>query len=711
MTIAITPEQLALRDAVRDWAERAAPRVVARQSADGARDGIPTRDLPAGWAQLTDLGLFGIAIPESHGGAGHGVDDLAVAVEELGYALAPEPFWPTALAALCLLTDADSPVAKALLPELAEGTPAAVSLGDGAVLGAGPAKYLLLPAATGYQVVEADSATVTPVRGTDPTRAIATVSHDNESDRTLPHLTVERVRDLAATLAAAEAAGIAGWATDTAVAYAKTREQFGRTIGSFQSIKHLCADMLARTELAKAAAWDAAIAVDDDEHPLTAAVAAVVAIDAAVDCAKDCIQVLGGIGFTWEHDAHLALRRALTLRSLLGTTGAWRQRVTALTRAGVVRHLHLDLADHEESAAAERAAARAALDEVAGLDPAEQRRRLAPTGFLAPHWPKPWGRDAGAAEQLAIAEEFKSAGVKQPDLVIGTWAVPTIIAHGTDAQREKFVVPTLAGDIIWCQMFSEPGAGSDLASLRTRATKVEGGWRLDGQKVWTSLAQIAHWAICLARTNPEAENHAGITYFLVDMKTPGIDVRPLREISGHAQFNEIFLDDVFVPDDMVVGDVDRGWVLARTTLANERVGMASGPTMGGGVENLLKVVEQTGYGDDAAVTDKLGDLIARGQAQAVLGLRATLRQLSGTDPGAMSSVRKLVGMHHTQDVRELALELLGPAGAVEEGDAVGQILGFLLTRQLTIAGGTSQVLRNVIGERILGLPRDVGASK
>jgi alkylation response protein AidB-like acyl-CoA dehydrogenase len=340
------------------------------------------------------------------------------------------------------------------------------------------------------------------------------------------------------------------------------------------------------------------------------------------------------------------------------------------------------------------------------LPPVEQRRRLADSGYLVPHWPQPWGRDAGAAEQLVIAEEFATAGVAQPDLIIGSWAVPTIIAHGSDAQRERFVLPTLRGELTWCQMFSEPGAGSDLASLRTRATRTDGGWLLNGQKVWTSLARQADWGICLARTNPDAEEHQGITYFLLDMKTPGIDVRPLRELTGRAVFNEIFLTDVFVPDDLVVGEVDRGWPLARTTLANERVGMASGSTMGRTVEDLMRIVTERGIAEDEVVRDRVGQLVCDGQVLVLLGVRATLRQLSGIDPGAVSSVRKLVAMHHTQQAREYALELFGPAGAIEDGTGAGAIVGFLMTRQLTIAGGTSQVLRNVIGERILGLPRD-----
>ena len=523
--------------------------------------------------------------------------------------------------------------------------------------------------------------------------------------RLLDGLTRDRVRDLAVTLGAAEAAGIAGWCLDTAVAYAKTREQFGRTIGSFQAIKHLCADMLARTELARAAAWDAARAVGDGaEHTLAASVAAAVALDAAVDNAKDCIQILGGIGFTWEHDAHLYLRRAVALRQLLGPTSAWRGRAADLARTGVRRHLTLDLGD---AAADERAAARAVHS--------SKSATASPTSSAgSSRRPVSWfrtGRSRGAATpvQPSSSSSPKSSqrpASSQPDLVIGSWAVPTIIAHGNDAQRERFVLPSLRGEITWCQMFSEPGAGSDLASLRTRATRTEGGWLLNGQKVWTSLARQADWAICLARTNPEAEEHQGITYFLVDMKTPGLDVRPLRELTGRALFNEIFLTDVFVPDELVVGEVDRGWPLARTTLANERVGMASGSSMGNSVEDLIRIANEQGLADDAVVRDRVGQLVCDGQVLELLGVRATLRQLSGTDPGAMSSVRKLVGMHHTQHAREYALELLGPAGAVEDGSAGPAILGFLMTRQLTIAGGTSQVLRNVIGERILGLPRD-----
>jgi alkylation response protein AidB-like acyl-CoA dehydrogenase len=299
-----------------------------------------------------------------------------------------------------------------------------------------------------------------------------------------------------------------------------------------------------------------------------------------------------------------------------------------------------------------------------------------------------------------------AAGVFRPSIAVGAWALPTIIAHGTPEQQERFVGPTLEGTIGWCQLFSEPGAGSDLAALSMRAMRDTGGFVLNGQKVWTSMAQKADWGICLARTDPEAPKHEGITYFLVDMKSDGIEVRPLREITGAAMFNEVFFTDVFVPDDCVVGAVNGGWRLARTTLANERVSMSSGASFGLGIEAMLGSLDSGPWADDAVVLDEIGALLAEAQSIALLGARTTLRSVSGVEPGPEASVRKLLGVEHEQRVQELGLVLLGAEGASTEGAGAQWSHGFLSTRCLTIAGGTSEVQRNVIGERILGLPRD-----
>lgn len=632
MPIATTGEQRALRDSV-----------------DAAK---------GEWGDLVRVGFFEVT---REGGT---VADLAVMLERAAENLVPGPLLPTALVSV-----------------LRPGFDGIAGFGFSSqhVVGAAEATHLLVRTDS-WMLVPAEQVSVAPLESVDHSRSLARV------EVITPGEAVADPTDLAVTLMAAEASGVAAWCLNTAVEYAKQRQQFGRAIGSFQAVKHLCVEMLCRSEQASSVAWDAARTVGEDDHPLAAAVAAAVAFDAAVRNAKDCIQVLGGIGFTWEHDAHRYLRRALALQQLAGGVAFWRRRVAELALAGARRSYDVEVGRDPE--------VRAFAEEIAGLDPAGQRERLASSGFLVPHWPKPYGQDADQARQLVIDGEFTRAGVRRPDLVIGGWAGPTILRHGTPEQQERFVPPTLSGELTWCQLFSEPEAGSDLASLRTRAVRADGGWKLSGQKVWTSLAHQADWAICLARTDSSVPKHKGITYFLVDMRSPGVEVRPLREITGDARFNEVFLDDVFVPDDCVVGEVNDGWRLARTTLANERVAMGS--ALGEPLENVLRSPAAPEH------AERLGALVAQGLAVSVLDLRASLRVLSGQGPGAESSVRKLVGVRQRQDVAEFAVELLGPDAAVE-GELVHE---FLLTRCLSIAGGTTQVLMNLAGERILGLPRE-----
>jgi hypothetical protein len=296
--------------------------------------------------------------------------------------------------------------------------------------------------------------------------------------------------------------------------------------------------------------------------------------------------------------------------------------------------------------------------------------------------------------------------VTRPELAIAGWAVPTILRHGTESQRERFAGPSLRGELTWCQLFSEPDAGSDLASLRTRAVRADGGWQLTGQKVWTSLAAQADWAICLARTGTEAPKHRGLTYFLVDMRSPGIEIRPLREITGRAVFNEVFLDDVFVPDECVVGAPGEGWRLARATLDHERVAMGRGSALGETAERLIDAVRAGGLAGGPGVRDRLGELVADGLAMSLLDLRSTLRRLGGEPGGAESAVAKLVGVGHRQAAAEAALEFCGPDGAAADGTSAGAVQEFLLTRCLSIAGGTTQILLSLVAERVLGLPRE-----
>ncbi|WP_197375350.1 acyl-CoA dehydrogenase [Mycolicibacterium baixiangningiae] len=696
-----TDEQFAAREMVRDWA-------AASRAVEAGRE-VEQGDVDAwrrAYAGLAELGLFGVAIPEEQGGAGGTVEDLCAMVDEAAAAMVPGPIATTALATL-VVTD------HGLLEALASGERTAgvtlaaeVTVDGGAasgvapqVLGAEPSGLLLLPAGDAVVLVDAtaDGVTVEPLTPTDFSRPLARVVLDNAPVTTLD-VTASRLADLAATLLAAEAAGLARWQLVTATDYAKVREQFGKPIGSFQAIKHMCAEMLLRAEQVSVASADAARAVTDaDERQLSiaAAVAAAAGIDAAKANAKDCIQVLGGIGITWEHDAHLYLRRAYGISQFLGGRSRWLRRIADLTQQGVRRELRIDL----DSVEGLRPEISAAVADVAAL-PAEQRQpALAEAGLLAPHWPKPFGRAASAAEQLLIDQELAQAGVSRPDLVIGWWAVPTILEHGSPEQIEQFVSATLRGELSWCQLFSEPGAGSDLAALRTKAVRAEGGWRLTGQKVWTSAAHKAHWGVCLARTDPDAPKHKGITYFLIDMKSPGIVIRPLREITGDELFNEVFFDDVFVPDEMVVGQVNDGWRLARTTLANERVAMAGGTALGNPMEELLQTVAE--HGIDPADQDRLGQLILTAQVGSLLDQRIAQKAVGGQDPGAEASARKLIGVRYRQGLSEFRMDLSDGSGAVVNQ----QVHDFLNMRCLTIAGGTEQILLTLAGERLLGLPR------
>ncbi|NGO11246.1 acyl-CoA dehydrogenase [Streptomyces sp. HC44] len=754
MGIGITREQRELAEAVRGWIARAVPPEEVRKLLDAPGEGRPPF-----WDGLAAQGLLGVHLPEEYGGGGGDVLDLAVVVEEAARAALPGPYVPSLLASL-LLSRAGTEEADELVRSLASGErTGAVAFGTGSltavsnapnapnashvskeggcildgtappVLSGADADLLILcatpaseaegepgaehPASeaagrTIWVAVDAADLAVRVHESADPTRATAEVRADGvrvPAGRVLPVDSVDSslVRDLTAVVLAADACGTAAWALHTASEYAKVREQFGHPIGRFQGVKHLCADMLVRVERARALTWDAARAVQEPDgvRELVSALAVADALDAAYSCAKDCIQVLGGIGFTWEHDAHLYLRRAVVARQLFGTGDVHRLRAVRLAEDGVRRELRLDL---PPEASAYRAAAREVIEGVRGLEPAAARRVLAPTGYAAPHLPPPYGLGAGPVQQLAVQEELAAAGVRVSDLGIATWVVPSLIAYGTREQQERYLLPTLCGDVLWCQLFSEPGAGSDLASLRTRAERTaDGNWRINGQKVWTSSARWADYGILLARTNPAAPKHKGLTYFVVDMKnTSGIDIRPLKEITGESLFNEVYFDDVVLPADAVVGSVDDGWKVARNTLGNERVHMADQLTFGTGIEALLA---RAGDVDDA-VRVRIGTLLAEAHALACIGLRTTIQQVSGVEPGAGASVRKLVQTVHQQKIAELALELLGSEGALREGPGERAVHGFLLSRCLTIAGGTTQVQLNVVAERILGLPRD-----
>ncbi|SPM29340.1 acyl-CoA dehydrogenase [Mycobacterium terramassiliense] len=732
MPIAITPEHQDLADSVRSLVARVAPSEVLHQAME-----TPIENPPPYWRAAAEQGLQGVHLAESVGGQGFGVLELAIVLAEFGYGAMPGPFVPSAIASA--LISAHDPHAK-VLSELASGAAigayaldcsglTATRQGDALVIrgevravpAAAQASLLVLPVAIDsgeeWVVLRAEQLEIVPVKSLDPLRPIAHVranAVEVGDDAVLGNLNMATAHALMTTLLSAEAIGVARWATDTASQYAKIREQFGRPIGQFQAIKHKCAEMIADTERATAAVWDAARAIDEAGQndwdivapgvEFAAAVAATLAPAAAQRCAQDCIQVHGGIGFTWEHDTNVYYRRAVMLAASFGRASEYPQKVVDTATTTGMRAVNIDLDPDTEKL---RGEIRAEVEALKAMERDARRVAIAEGGWVLPYLPKPWGRASSPVEQIIIAQEFSTGRVKRPQVGIAAWIIPSIVAFGTEEQKQRFLPPTFRGEMIWCQLFSEPGAGSDLAGLSTKATKTEGGWRITGQKIWTTAAQFSQWGALLARTDPSAPKHNGITYFLLDMKSEGVTVKPLRELTGQEFFNTVYIDDVFVPDECVLGEVNRGWEVSRNTLTAERV------SIGGSDANFLatlpEFVEFVRDGQfDQVAQHRAGQLIAEGHAAKVLNLRSTLLTLAGGDAMPSAAISKLLSMRTGQGYAEFAVSSFGTDAAIgDTAELPGKWGEYLLaSRATTIYGGTSEVQLNIIAERLLGLPRD-----
>ena len=332
--------------------------------------------------------------------------------------------------------------------------------------------------------------------------------------------------------------------------------------------------------------------------------------------------------------------------------------------------------------------------------------KLAAARWVGIHWPRQYGGRGATPVQVAIYNsEYARARAPQPVNRVGiNNAGPTILTHGTTEQKERWLAPILTADEIWCQLFSEPGAGSDLASLSTRATPEDGGWLLNGQKVWTSYAQFARWGICLARTDPEAPKHRGISYLAVDMTSPGIEIRPLVQMTGEAEFSEVFFDDVFVPTEHLIGGLNQGWAVANTTLAHERGTnflFKEQVVHEVFLDELYRLAAGNHRLDDPEVADGLAQSYVELQVLRLHNWRTLTRLGRGIEPGPESSVGKLVWTDVTQHLSETALAVMG-ADAPLAGRWQRQ---WLWSKAASIAGGTSEVQRTIIGDRMLGLPR------
>lgn len=729
---------------------------------------------PAVWRRAADqLGLQGLAIPERFDGSGATAVELGVVFEEMGAALFGGPFLSSVgMAASALLALDDDAAAARWLPRIAGGTtiatlawsgpgPADSALaaakhagqwevsGTAAIVVDGLAADVLFVAArsaAGPCLLavggDADGVRRKTLSTMDTTRKLAEVTFDHARADLLgvdggAADALQRSADLAALYLAAEQLGGATRALDLAVRHAATRVQFGRAIGSFQAIKHRCADMLVDVESARSVVhhglWTAVH--DVANLSVAASLARSVCSDAYTRVAAHNIQIHGGIGFTWEHPAHLYLKRAKSSQLLFGSPSSHRARLAEL----------LDMAGESELPAAEgifnetepgdpSPEVDAVEEAVADFlrrhpvsDPAdgESDRALREARFddglaVVSFAPGYGGRGLDSSLQSVVDRRFAAAGCPdhQARNVIGLgMALPTIHAHGTEEQKRRYLRPCFSGEEIWCQLFSEPGAGSDLAGLATRAVSAGDEFVVNGQKIWTSLGHVARFGLLLARTDPDVPKHKGLTYFILDMHTPGVEVRALRQLTGEAEFNEVFLTDVRIPAANVLGEVGGGWRVAITTLASERIaiGARTTPRGHGTIARAVATYRAAAAAGrvTAVATERLMLLWTQAEAARLTNVRAAQ---AGREAGPEGSIAKLQMAELNKAIFEFGVDISGTAGLLIDGYAetaptASSAYGgddvrkaYLRSLANSIEGGTSEILRNILGERVLGLP-------
>ena len=372
--------------------------------------------------------------------------------------------------------------------------------------------------------------------------------------------------------------------------------------------------------------------------------------------------------------------------------------------------------------------------------PAPSGRTLAEAGYVAAHWPAPWGIGADPIHQLIIDSELSAAGVRRPTNPIGIgWAGPTLLYAGTQEQKDRYLFPILSGAEFWCQLFSEPESGSDLANLATRAVRDGDEFVVNGQKIWTSGAQYAKFGILIARTDPDLPKHKGVSYFVCPMDAPGIEIRPITEMTGGHTFNEVFFTDVRIPAANLVGDLNDGWRLAKVTLGNERVSLSTGGVLWGNGPTAMELIESIREYSPRGVADphlrqRIAQVYIEHTLLDLIRLRTLTAALKGEQPGPEASIRKILADEHGQHVMALARDMVGASALLTGGDGTDAFVpgtdtlglgpekpegglmhpgwydGFMFSQALTIGGGTGEVQRNIVAERVLGLPHDVNAT-
>ncbi len=789
MVFEFSAEHQALRESVRAFARSTSPDPEVRRAM-----ALPGGYDPAVWARMAgELGLPGIVVPGQYGGADGGLVEAAIVLEETGRYLLPGPLLSTMLAAAAIVHAADDQAAAALLPRIASGdtiaTLAVAEAGgrwDPSAVGctatptpgtpggwrldglkryvpdAHVADVIVTAARTPDGVAlfavdrNAGGVTVAPLTAFDLTRRLCDVTLDAAPAMPLTSPAAHQldgVLDLVRVLVAAEQVGTAQAALDMAVGYARDRVQFGRAIGSFQAIKHMCADVLLDVESARSAVYYAAWSADSrsDDLAVAAPLAKAFCADTLLAAAALNMQVHGGICFTWEHPAHLYFRRAKAGAQLWGDPPQHREMLVARLSAKPQTHnvqtdrLHLPEAGLPARAQASsvadaaeeevRAEVRAWLAENWSPDrPREAwRAALVESGWAAPTWPREWfGRGLPPAMRAVVAGEFQRAGAEGGGQDVVNLYANAILAHGTDDQKGRFVRPLALGTDRGCLLYSEPGAGSDLAAVQTRADRDGEDWVVTGQKVWTSNALEATHGLLLARSDWDVPKHQGLTFFWFPMRQPGVEVRPIRQVTGGAEFNEVFFDGARVPDANRLGEPGGGWRVLLTALGFERLLMGADMPRDPGRENrhrtraeitadrqspwtrqvggadYFELARSTGQDKDPVIRQEIARLYTLEQVNKWTAMRAK----SESGPGAASPLASLGKLAMSRIVHAgaaLTARLLG-AESLLDGDSspvAAEVNRSAFAAYVTsVGGGTDQIQRNIIGERLLGLPKE-----
>ncbi|MEH6489953.1 acyl-CoA dehydrogenase [Hyphomonas oceanitis] len=726
----------------------------AQAAADGQYDLAETL-----WAQLAELGLLGIAIPESLGGSEAGIDAEIIVLESLASVAGPVPLSAVYLAGH-VLAHGDNPENERLAAMLSMGvrkigvglsarTGLTLDLqvaasGQGHVTVTGEVSDLLDGLCLDEILVHIDSrwwvidltvpsADRVERDSLDRTRPLARLSLANVPAREISGPQPDQVLSLALFFQAAEALGVSAKAFEMSRQYALVREQFGKPIGLFQATKHKLADGLIRVENARSALFGAQRTYRDGViDARSVRLAKVVSVSGAVEMVSEAIQIHGAIGCTWEFPLHLLLRRAKLCELSLGSP---QQHLHALGEAlatepapgrnrsspthQLAEELALGQADLtflesfqtwlDKNAPAHVEAIRDASAFDKRIDALRNwQGALADGGWAGIHWPLGFnGLDATSTQQVLYHTEL--AARRLPPL-IGNRGLslvgPTLMIHGTPWQKETFIEATRRADILWASGLSEPGSGSDLASLRTRAVVEGDRVVVNGQKIWTSGAHYTDYMFTLVRTGPLEPKHAGITCLLIKLDLPGITIRPIRRINGTPEFNEVFLDNVEVPVSCIVGEVNDGWHVAKTTLKHEHMTNFLGAQLRQSffMDRILSKFRAIEHDKGTApwLRPRIAQSWINTQLLRLHGLRSMDQAANSDGSGAEGSILKLFGQEEERRIYELALDVLGPEGLTTNAEA----RGFLGAKAATIGGGTSEIHRNKIAERVLGMPRD-----